>query len=171
MIANKVSVKDGLYELTQKPTDSALWNDDLDPTDIARRNWSALNIIALWVGLSVCIPTYMLGSGLIKAGMNWWQAVLTILLGNLIILFPMILIGHAGTKYGIPYPVFLRACFGTEGARFASLSRALVACGWFGIQSWIGRSVFYQLLLVVFPKLRDSYYLGSFIGINISQLS
>ena len=168
---SKVITRNGMHELVAKPTDSSLWNKDLDPTTIDRRNWHKWNIIALWVGLSVCIPTYMLGSGLISNGMNWWQALLTILLGNLIVLIPIILIGHAGTKYGIPFPVFLRACFGTQGARVASLLRAAVACGWFGIQTWIGGHAIYQLSLLIFPGLAHSLYLGSFIGLNIAQLS
>ena len=168
-VSEKVRVKKGMYELTEKPIGSKLWNEDLAATTLDSRNWSKFNVIALWVGLSVQIPTYMLGSSLISSGMNWWQAVLTVLLGNIIVLVPMILIGHAGTKYGIPFPVFLRSCFGTEGARIASLLRALVACGWFGIQTWIGGNAIYQLLLVVFPVFAHSYYLGTFIGLNVAQ--
>lgn len=163
-------VENGRYELAEKPVASRLWNQDLAATTLEQRNWHKFNMIALWVGLSVQIPTYMLGSSLISNGMNWWQAVLTVLLGNLIVLIPMIMIGHAGTKYGIPFPVFLRACFGTEGARFASLLRALVACGWFGIQTWIGGNAIYQLLVLVVPNFVSSYYLGSFIDLNIAQL-
>jgi nucleobase:cation symporter-1, NCS1 family len=165
-----VKIRDGMHELIEKPVDSSLWNKDLDPTNIDRRKWHKWNIIALWVSLSVCIPTYMLGASLIGNGMNWWQAVVTILLGNLIVLIPMILIGHAGTKYGIPFPVFLRSCFGTQGARIASLLRAIVACGWFGIQTWIGGNAIYQLALIVFPGFAHSIYLGSFIGLNIAQM-
>lgn len=159
-----------LYELTAKPTSSKLWNKDLDPTAVARRTWRKWHMAALWVGLSVSITCYMLGSSLISSGMNWWQAVTTILLGNLIVLVPMILIGHAGTKYGIPFPVFLRACFGVQGARVASLLRAIVACGWFGIQTWIGSNAIYQLLVVIKPAVVNSIYLGNFFGINIIQL-
>ena len=103
------------------------------------------HIAALWVGMSVCIPTYMLAGSMIDAGMSWWQAVLTVLLGNLIVLVPMILNGHAGTKYGIPFPVLLRASFGTVGANLPALTRAIVACGWFGIQAWIGGAAIYQI--------------------------
>jgi NCS1 family nucleobase:cation symporter-1 len=104
------------------------------------------HIAALWVGMSVCIPTYTLAGGMIEQGMSWWQAVLTVMLGNVIVLVPMILNGHAGTKYGIPFPVLLRASFGTVGANIAAMARALVACGWFGIQSWIGGFAIYQML-------------------------
>lgn len=160
---------DELYELKTRPSNSSLWNKDLAPTSITRRTWRKWHIVALWVGLSVSIPCYMLGSSLISNGMNWWQAVLTILSGNIIVLLPMILIGHAGTKYGIPFPVFLRACFGVHGARVASLLRAVVACGWFGIQTWIGSDAIYQLLHVIVPKVASSVYLGDFFGINIIQ--
>src|SRR5690242_18737854 len=105
--------------------------------------------------MSVCIPTYQLASGLIDQGMNWKQAVFTVLLGNLIVLVPMILNGHAGAKYGIPFPVFARAPFGTKGANVPAILRALVACGWFGIQTWIGGKSLYRLLEVWFPSLPD----------------
>ncbi|MFA6409383.1 MAG: NCS1 family nucleobase:cation symporter-1 [Gammaproteobacteria bacterium] len=160
-----------MRELKKKPIESKLWNQDLSPIDIDKRNWHKWNVAALWVGMAVNIPTYMLGSGLIGSGMNWWQAILTIILGNLIVLVPMMLVGHAGTKYGIPFPVFLRSCFGTEGARVASLLRAFVACGWFGILTWIGGNSIYQLLLIVFPVFAQSYYFSGFIGLNVEQLS
>ncbi|USN98369.1 MAG: NCS1 family nucleobase:cation symporter-1 [Phycisphaeraceae bacterium] len=124
----------------------ALSNPDLDPVPIERRDWSAWNIAALWIGMAVCIPTYMLAAGLIKAGMNWWQAVLTVLLGNVVVLVPMILIGHAGTKYGVPFPVIARASFGTKGAHIPAIARSLVACGWFGIQTWIGGAAIYAII-------------------------
>ncbi len=130
--------------------DPTLINDDIAPTPEEGRVWSVFNMAALWVGMVVCVPTYLLSGGLIAAGMNWWQAVLTVCLGNLIVLIPMILNGHAGTKYGIPFPVFSRASFGILGANIAAVMRGLVACGWFGINTWIGGQAIYQLLLVVF---------------------
>ena len=123
-----------------------LTNPDLAPTASHQRTWSMWNIAALWIGMAVCVPTYMLASSMIAAGMAWWQAVMTVLLGNLIVLVPMILIGHAGTKYGVPFPVFVRSSFGIGGAHVPSLLRALVACGWFGIQTWIGGAAIYQIL-------------------------
>ena len=101
--------------------------------------------------MSACIPTYMLASSLIAEGMNWWQAVLTIFLGNTIVLMPMVLNAHAGTKYGIPFPVYCRASFGILGANVPALLRALVACGWFGIQTWIGGGAIYKILAIYFP--------------------
>src|SRR6202049_4575142 len=101
--------------------------------------------------MSVCIPTYMLASGLIAGGMSWWQAILTILLGNLIVLIPMLLNAHAGARYGIPFPVFVRASFGVKGANVPAVLRALVACGWFGIQTWIGGQAIYSMLQIVWP--------------------
>lgn len=148
---------------------SPLYNEDLAPVPAEKRTWNKWHIAALWIGMAVCIPTYMLASSLIDQGMNWWQALLTIILGNLIVLVPMILNAHVGTKYGVPLPVFLRLGFGIKGAVLASLLRGLVACGWFGIQTWIGGAAIYQLLLVLFPGLANTMHLGSFIGLNLAQ--
>lgn len=133
-------------------SEQSLINPDLSPTKISQRSWGTYNIAALWIGMSVCIPTYMLASGLIAGGMNWWQALLTIGLGNLIVLIPMVLNAHAGTKYGIPFPVLARASFGTKGSNIPALLRAIVACGWFGIQTWIGGQAFNSLLIILFPS-------------------
>ena len=127
-----------MVELTEALPENSLTNEDIAPTKIANRTWSTWNIASLWVGMSVCIPTYMLAASMIESGMNWWQSLITILLGNAIVLLPLILNGHAGTKYGIPFPSFVRASFGIYGAHIPSLLRSLVACGWFGIQTWIG---------------------------------
>jgi NCS1 family nucleobase:cation symporter-1 len=126
--------------------DPGLINKDIAPTPLAARHWSVLNMASLWVGMVVCVPTYMLASGLIASGMSWWQAVMTVMLGNVIVLVPMVLNGHPGTEYGVPFPVLARASFGIHGAHVPSLLRALVACGWFGIQTWVGGSAIYQLL-------------------------
>lgn len=117
---------------------SPLYNEDLAPVPVASRNWTTYNYAALWISMAHCIPTYMMASGLIAAGMNWWQALITILLGNIIVLAPILLNSHPGTKYGIPFPVFARAAYGTFGSNLPALMRAIVACGWFGIQAWIG---------------------------------
>ena len=117
---------------------SPLYNADLAPVPVAKRNWTTYNYAALWISMAHCIPTYMMASGLISAGMNWWQALITILIGNVIVLVPILLNSHPGTKYGIPFPVFARAAYGTTGSNVPALMRALVACGWFGIQAWIG---------------------------------
>jgi len=129
---------------------SRLFNADLAPVPQARRKWGMLSFAALWISMSACIPTYMLASGLIGGGMNWWQAILTIFLGNLIVLIPMILNAHAGTLYGIPFPVYCRASFGTKGANVPAVLRALVACGWFGIQTWIGGEAIYKICVTIF---------------------
>jgi len=131
--------------------DPALYNKDLAPIPPERRTWGIYNYAALWVAMSVCIPTYMLASGLIAGGMSWWQAIGTILLGNLIVLIPMLLNAHAGAKYGIPFPVFVRASFGVKGANIPAVLRALVACGWFGIQTWIGGQAIYSMLRILWP--------------------
>jgi NCS1 family nucleobase:cation symporter-1 len=131
--------------------DPSLYNPDLAPIPAEKRSWNTYNYASLWVAMSVCIPTYMLASGLIAGGMNWIQAISTILLGNLIVLIPMLLNAHAGTRYGIPFPVFVRASFGVVGANIPAVLRALVACGWFGIQAWIGGQAIYTMLLIAWP--------------------
>ena len=131
--------------------DPRLYNDDLAPTGPAQRTWSTYNYIALWFSMSMEVTTYMLASSLIAGGMNWKQAIFTIFLGNLIVLVPMLLNAHAGAKYGIPFPVFVRASFGTRGANFPAMLRALVACGWFGIQSWLGGQAIAAMLAVLWP--------------------
>jgi NCS1 family nucleobase:cation symporter-1 len=140
----------------QPSQDRSLYNEDLAPVPLSRRTWGIYNYASLWVAMSVCIPTYMLASGLIAGGMNWWEAIGTILLGNLIVLVPMLLNAHAGTKYGIPFPVFVRASFGVRGANIPAVLRALVACGWFGIQTWIGGQAIYAMLAIVWPAARYS---------------
>jgi NCS1 family nucleobase:cation symporter-1 len=132
---------------------SFLINDDLAPVPLSKRKWGTWNYAALWISMSLCIPTYMLASSLIGGGMNWWQAILTIFIGNTIVLLPMILNGHAGARYGIPFPVFARASFGTKGANIPAMLRAIVACGWFGIQTWIGGTAIYYMIRVWVPSL------------------
>jgi NCS1 family nucleobase:cation symporter-1 len=136
--------------------DSSLYNEDLAPIPAAKRSWGVYNYASLWVAMSVCIPTYMLASGLIAGGMSWWQAIATILLGNLIVLVPMLLNAHAGAKYGIPFPVFVRASFGVRGANVPAVLRALVACGWFGIQTWIGGQAIYTMAKILFPAVANA---------------
>jgi NCS1 family nucleobase:cation symporter-1 len=135
--------------MSEMQRDTSLYNEDLAPIPLDRRTWGTYNYASLWVAMSVCIPTYMLASGLIAGGMSWKQAIGTILLGNLIVLIPMILNAHAGTKYGIPFPVYVRASFGVRGANIPAVLRALVACGWFGIQTWIGGQAIYSMLVVL----------------------
>jgi NCS1 family nucleobase:cation symporter-1 len=150
---NERRLPDGRVELvdTRAIEASPLYNDDLAPVPIARRNWTTYNYAALWVSMAHCIPTYMLASGLMTSGMNWWQALVTILLGNTIVLAPILLNSHPGTKYGIPFPVFARAAYGTLGSNLPALMRALVACGWFGIQAWIGGAALQTMLKAVVP--------------------
>jgi NCS1 family nucleobase:cation symporter-1 len=138
-------------EVSEDLSSSPLWNPDLAPTPLGRRTWSTYHIAALWIGMSVVITTYTLASGLMQQGMTWIQAMLTILLGNTIVLVPMILNAHAGTKYGISFPVLCRASFGVKGANLPAILRALVACGWFGIQTWIGGLALNTLLAAAWP--------------------
>ncbi len=148
---------------------SSLFNADLAPVPPSRRRWRLGSFAALWISMSACIPTYMLASSLIGQGMNWWQAILTIFLGNLIVLVPMVLNAHAGTHYGIPFPVYCRAAFGTKGANTPALMRAFVACGWFGIQTWIGGNAIYKILGVFVPSLVADTQ-TTFLGINFPQM-
>jgi NCS1 family nucleobase:cation symporter-1 len=139
--------EDVVQEIRQSP----LYNEDLAPVPVEKRTWTTYNYAALWISMAHCIPTYMLASGLISAGMNWWQALLTILIGNTIVLVPILLNSHPGTKYGIPFPVFARASYGTIGSNVPALMRAVVACGWFGIQAWIGGEALHTFLKVIIP--------------------
>ena len=139
--------------------ESSFYNEDLAPVPPERRTWGIYSYASLWVAMSVCIPTYMLASGLIAGGMSWKQAIGTILLGNVIVLIPMILNAHAGTKYGIPFPVLVRSSFGVRGANVPAILRAIVACGWFGIQTWIGGQAIYSMLSILIPSMARSAWL------------
>ena len=141
---------------------------DLAPVPPESRTWRARDLAVLWISMAACVPTYMLASSLIDRGMNWWQAVLTIFLGNCIVLVPMALNAHAGTRYGIPFPVYCRAAFGLRGANVPALMRALVACGWFGIQTWIGGMALHTLLALWFPAWTDAAPIAE-LGITAPQ--
>ncbi|MFN7944797.1 MAG: NCS1 family nucleobase:cation symporter-1 [Blastocatellia bacterium] len=154
-------------ELREDVSGSPLWNPDLAPTTIRERTWSTWNIAALWIGMSVVITTYTLAGGFIEAGMNWWQAMLTILLGNSIVLIPMILNAHAGTKYGVSFPVLCRASFGTRGANVPAILRAIVACGWFGIQTWIGGAAIDALLGVMWGGWNNLFGGAAIFGVAV----
>ncbi len=147
-----------------------LWNEDLAPTTEAQRTWRWYHFAALWVGMVMCIPAYTLSASLIEGGMSGWQAVMTVFIANAIVLLPMLLIGHAGTKYGIPYAVLARSSFGTTGARIPALMRAIVACGWYGIQTWFGGSMIYTLLGVMLGHEIGGDKLPG-LGINAAQLA
>jgi NCS1 family nucleobase:cation symporter-1 len=161
---------DDIREMTDDVSDSAYYNPDIAPVSRSHRKWRMLDIAALWISMSACIPTYQLASSLVdtKIGMNWWQAVLTIFLGNLIVLIPMVLNAHAGTKYGIPFPVYCRASFGIRGANIPALLRALVACGWFGIQCWIGGAALYQLAAAFDPAISTRDH-AMFLGVTFPE--
>jgi nucleobase:cation symporter-1, NCS1 family len=139
---------DGRVELTDPASisNSEFANAELAPVPVAKRTWSTYNYLALWNGMAHCIPSYTLAFGLIALGMSWLQAFLTITIANILVLIPMLLNSHAGTRYGIPFPVFARAFYGLRGANLAALLRAFVACGWFGIQTWIGGTAIYTII-------------------------
>src|SRR4026208_2445538 len=145
-----------IVELQEDVSSSEYFSRDMAPIPAAGGRGGARDMAGLWISMSACIPTYMLASSLIDLGMNWWQAVFTIFLGNCIVLVPMILNAHAGTRYGIPFPVYCRAAFGIRGANVPALMRALVACGWFGIQTWIGGMALYTLLAVWPPSWKTT---------------
>jgi NCS1 family nucleobase:cation symporter-1 len=157
----------GLVELAGPLPASRYLNADLAPVPVARRTWNLWHFASLWVGLSVCIPTYMLAASLIQAGMSWWQSLITILLGNAIVLVPLAINAHAGTRYGIPFPVYARAAFGVRGAHLPALLRSLVACGWFGIQTWVGGLAISEILGVLWPSWRGLGGAGTFMGFGL----
>jgi NCS1 family nucleobase:cation symporter-1 len=152
-VTGEIAHADGRVELadTSALESSPLYNADLAPIPVARRTWTTYNYAALWISMAHCIPTYMLASGLMNSGMSWRQALFTILLGNTIVLAPILLNSHPGTKYGIPFPVFARAAYGTSGSNLPALMRAIVACGWFGIQAWIGGEALHTFFAAVIP--------------------
>lgn len=161
---------DGRVELRGDLSGNPLYNPDLAPTPVAERTWTTYNFAALWIAMAHCIPTYMMASGLIAAGMSWGQALFTILLGNLIVLVPILANSHPGTKYGIPFPVFARASYGVAGANLPAFMRAIVGCGWFGINAWIGGTAVNTLFSAIWPGWKSvggiwgGYSLGMWIA-------
>ena len=149
-----------------------LSNRDIAPVPASQRDWKAISFFALWVGMAVNIPSYMIAASLIDGGMSWQQAMWTVLLGNLIVFVPMSLSGHAGTKYGIPFPVFARASFGVRGSHIPALLRAIVACGWFGIQTWIGGAAIYTIVLIIWPFVADGpAMMPDWVGVSLIQFA
>ena len=155
--SSEIRHADGRVELRapDEITTSPLYNHDLAPVSIARRTWNTWDYAALWISMAHCIPTYSLAAAMIAQGMAWWQALATILVGNLIVLAPILLNSHPGTKYGIPFPVFARAAYGTSGANVPALMRALIACGWFGINTWIGGEALQVFFTSLWPGWRE----------------
>ena len=150
--------------------DPKLTNPDLAPVDAARRTWNWWHIASLWIGMAICIPTYTLASSLVDRGWTWQAAVGSVVLGNIIVLLPIALNSHAGTRYGIPYPVMARASFGVTGAHVPSLLRAIVACGWFGIQTWIGGWAIFKLLEAIWPGIASlPRILPAFVGLGTGE--
>ena len=152
--------------------DTSLSNPDIAPVRPSKQDWKAVSFFTLWVGMAVNIPSYMIAASLIDGGMSWQQAMWTVLLGNLIVFVPMSLSGHAGTKYGIPFPVFARASFGVRGSHIPSLLRAIVACGWFGIQTWIGGAAIYTILLILWPAATEvPTMMPDWVGVSLIQFA
>jgi len=155
--SDEIRHADGRVELRapEQLTSSPLYNHDLAPVAVAQRTWSTWDYAALWISMAHCIPTYMLASAMIKQGLAWWQALAAILVGNLVVLAPILLNSHPGTKYGIPFPVFARAAYGTSGANLPAIMRALIACGWFGINAWIGGAALQVFFVALWPGWAD----------------
>ena len=157
-----------IVELQEDVSASSLYSEDLAPVPSSQRTWSKWHLAAIWVGMAVCIPTYLLASYMIKTGLNWYEALIIIGLANLIITIPMVLNGHAGVKYGIPFPVIGRAAFGTKGVHLASVTRGIIACGWFGVQTWIGGLAIYAIFNAVTGNVGElGLSVGKFVGFGI----
>lgn len=159
--------QEALASLPPDIATSPLFNADLAPVPASRRNWTTYNFAALWISMAHCIPTYMMAGGLVAVGMNWWQALLTIALGNVIVLVPILLNAHPGTKYGIPFPVLARASFGTQGANVPAVLRAIVACGWFGIQTFIGGEAVKTFVEALWPGYATLGGGATFLGLTL----
>ncbi len=160
-----------IVELKEDVSNSSLYSEDLAPVPSNQRTWSKWHLAAIWVGMAVCIPTYLLASYMIKTGLNWYEALIIIGLANLIITVPMVLNGHAGVKYGIPFPVIGRAAFGTKGVHLASVTRGIIACGWFGVQTWIGGLAIYAIFNAATGSTGElGLSIGKFVGFAIFWL-
>jgi len=157
-----------IVELQEDVSKSPLYSEDLAPVPPSKRTWTKWNLAAIWVGMAVCIPTYLLASYMIKTGLTWIEALLIIGIANLIITVPMVLNGHAGVKYGIPFPVIGRASFGTKGIHIPSTIRAIVACGWFGVNTWLGGMAIYSIFIAISGNdAATGLSLGQFVGFGI----
>lgn len=157
-----------IVELHEDVSKSSLYSEDLAPVPPEKRTWSKWHLAAIWVGMAVCIPTYLLASYMIKTGLNWYEALIIIGLANIIITIPMVLNGHAGVKYGIPFPVIGRAAFGTKGVHLASVTRGIIACGWFGVQTWIGGLAIYAIFNAITGSTGElGLSVGKFVGFGI----
>ena len=157
-----------IVALNEDVSQSPLYSDDLAPVPATQRTWNKWHLSAIWVGMAVCIPTYLLASYMIKTGLNWYEALIIIGLANLIITIPMVLNGHAGVKYGIPFPVIGRAAFGTKGVHIASVARGIIACGWFGVQTWIGGLAIYAIFNAITGSQGElGLSIGKFVGFAI----
>jgi len=160
-----------IIELKEDVSKSSLYSDDLAPVPKSKRTWNKWNLAAIWVGMAVCIPTYLLASYMIKSGLNWYEALIIIGIANLIITIPMFLNGHAGVKYGIPFPVIGRAAFGIKGIHIAAVTRGVIACGWFGVQTWIGGLAIYAIFNAITGSQGElGLSIGKFVGFALFWL-
>lgn len=166
--------EDGIEEVdTRGPPKShfeAQSHEDLKPIPVHLRTWRYWNFASMWFAMAICIPTYMLGASLLSLGLNWWQSTLAVLVGTLVTLVPLVLNGFVGTKYGISFPVYLRSCFGTRGAKAAAVVRGLVAIGWFSFQVWVGALALYSIFQRFPAVVAHDVWLGDWMGITLGKL-
>ena len=161
-------MNDDIVELNEDVSNSPLYSEDLAPVPASKRTWSKWSLAALWVGMAVCIPTYLLASYMIQTGLSWIEALIIIGVANLIITIPMVLNGHAGVKYGVPFPVIARSSFGTLGVNIPSILRGIVACGWFGVNTWLGGLAIYSIFITITGSDAElGFSIGQFICFGI----
>ena len=161
-------MNDDIVELNEDVSNSSLYSEDLAPVPVSKRTWGKWSLAALWVGMAVCIPTYLLASYMIQTGLSWIEALIIIGVANLIITIPMVLNGHAGVKYGVPFPVIARSSFGTLGVNIPSILRAIVACGWFGVNTWLGGLAIYSIFITITGSDAElGFSIGQFICFGI----
>lgn len=151
----KVTNENGIYKLTDAVKEtlrsSKYYNQDLAPTLDSQRNWTAYNLAACWVGMNVCIPAYQMASSAVSMGLSWWLSLLLVALGNCIVLVPILLNAHVGTKYGVPFPVYARTAFGIRGAQIPSFVRTIIGIGWTGILIWQGAESLQVAMCLIIP--------------------
>ena len=161
-------MNDDIVELNEDVSNSSLYSEDLAPVPASKRTWGKWSLAALWVGMAVCIPTYLLASYMIQTGLSWIEALIIIGVANLIITIPMVLNGHAGVKYGVPFPVIARSSFGTLGVNIPSILRGIVACGWFGVNTWLGGLAIYSIFITITGSDAElGFSIGQFICFGI----
>src|SRR5512144_3393000 len=122
-----------------------LYNEDLAPAK--ERKWGAFSIFNVWTSDVHSLWGYFLAASLFLLCGSFLNFILAIGIGSLVIFFLMSLVGNAGVRTGVPYPVLARASFGTFGANVPALVRAIVACFWYGAQTSAASGAIVALLI------------------------